>query len=621
MAEDYLRDYIKLVTDHFAGDITSSEQYCPGTRSSDWRSGARLEVVPGAYEATLANFLLSDPAGTAKRDTDALVLIGGIGTGKSTTLRELIRTLREKPRRCSVADTEDGLCAEEPIIIDFNIADIFGEMGRRTGSDERVKHQSTNFWNIAAARFERVLGQTYSFEMEVAFWAWALDHATMRERSRVVHRWLNEWEHQIRAVATGNPYGGWSIEQLSQSLERQRGELIARIDDRDLAWYRAYQVVFAIDKIQAFRCRCRYVFLDNIDQLEPDVQREIMDFALLLWDVLRARTIIGIRPLTWERSLHAYMLLRTENHFSPNTRDVLIARLSRLTDHSRAPREVGAYLRILIDLFTANSLLGDLFEVTSGLSIRFAIRNFLNLVNSPVLPPLARYKHVAAMKVSDLVRAFFFGDGETVLHGNFDNLYALGTDMRREYRLVKARILDYLARVCDNGASEIDRLASALKQFGYSENMLLKALNDLLLPTRPLLWSQGGSNVETLNSNTKVALTPSGRGYRAVLFGQLYYDEVCIARSRTDAVPIERVLAFHGELWEQDQEEIRQAIRKAGTGFYRSLYPAATPAISAVHAENLLAGIRKRGVPVEEHDAGRVEYIAAQVEKMLAPRW
>jgi hypothetical protein len=152
--------------------------------------------------------------------------------------------------------------------------------------------------------------------------------------------------------------------------------------------------------------------------------------------------------------------------------------------------------------------------------------------------------------------------------------------------------------------------------------MLLKGINDLLLATRPLLWSQEGHQLSLLSSRSKIAVTPLGRGYHAKLFGQLYYDEVCIARSASDVVTLDRVVEFHRELWLQDQEEIRYAVRKHGAGFYRSLYPGDKPAISAIHAINLKEGVERRDVtPPEAYDVRRVEYITAEVEKILTSRW
>jgi hypothetical protein len=623
MADDFLWKHIKLLADYFGGDVTSSSSYCAGTRCYDWETGKTGDCDPGQYEQILSEFLLHDPAGASKAGLDILVLIGGIGTGKSTAVRELARRVTEKPRICSALSATAGTCRESPIIITFDTGEMFGDPVRRGSQKERIQAQLNEFWNMAASRLEKIIGNIYSFDQEVSFWAWALDQSGIRDRSTVLHRWLNDCEYNIRASVTKVPYAGWSLDDILHSLERQRSDLLNRIPERDLVWYRVFQLIYAVREMGHFSCNCRYILLDNVDQLEPEVQRILVDFVILLSDVLRARTLISIRPLTWERSVHAHMLVRTENHYSASIRAVLTERWQRMSVDKRCPREAAAYVRELIRELTApGSLWGDMYEATSGLSIRFAVRNFLNFAQSKLLPSLSEYVDpFGKLKASEVARAFFFGDGDALLHNNLENLYGLGSDMRAEYRLIKPRILDYLIRICEGGTTLPD-LGVTMGRFGYSNQVIAKAVNDLLLRSRPLLWSQDGHQVSTLVGNAKVSVTPIGRGYYEKLFGQLYYDEICIARSAREVVPIDRVIDFHKQLWEQDKQEISYAIRKHGSGFYLRIYPRDKPAISAIHAANLGEGVERRAIALPPaYDAGRVEFIASEVEKLFGARW
>jgi energy-coupling factor transporter ATP-binding protein EcfA2 len=624
--DDYLWKHIKLLSDYLAGDVTSGDDYCSGTRCYHWTTGSLTDLAEGEYEAELEEFLLQNPAAKVKSGLDVMVLIGGTGMGKSTTVRRLIQVLRSRTRVCSCASNADGQCAGDcscsPIVLCFDTGDV-SEPARNLAQKERVGNQSIEFYNIAAAQLETLLGSGFSFEKEVEFWAWALDEPQIRYRSREVRTWLNQSEHQIRAVATRQPYAGWSLKDLEHSLEDQRTNLIGSLLGVNLVWYRVFQLVYAIKFMSLFRCSCRYVFLDNVDQLEPEVQRELVDFVILLSDVLGARALISIRPLTWERSVHATMLLRVKNHCSPAVREVMLKRVARLALDTSCPPHVAEYLRSLVSSLTApGSLWGEMFDATSGLSVRFAMRNFLNFAQSRLLPPLSEYANpLDKMRASEVARSFFFGSGENLLHANLENLYALGTDMRQEYRLIKARILDVLIRVCE-GSTSLEDLNFMLRRFGYQPESMRKAVNDLLLRSRPLLWSQDGFKISTMESHAKIAVTPIGRGYYKILFGQLYYDEVCIAKSSSDILSLDQVIAFHKELWEQDQREILLAVRKHPIGFYLKLYPRAQPALSAIHAANLKEGVERRSSsPPPGYDPGRVEAIARGVESLLASRW
>lgn len=622
MAADYLFNHTDLLAKYFGSDVIAADQYCVGTRAFDWQSGKPLHCRPGEHERMLREFLCNDPAGQSKAGLDVLVLIGGIGTGKTTTVRGLIGFLQGEKRTCSASSESENACRQPPIIVDLDVSDIYGESGRRGVDKERGRQQLEDFWNIAASRLERILAGKVHFESEAAFWAWALEKETLRDRSAFIHRWLNDCEHQIRALATRVAYSGWSLEAIAQSLERRRSELMSGIPTRDLVWYRVFQLIYAIQVQRSFSCSCRYVILDNVDQLEPEVQTEVVNFTILLSDVLRARTLVAIRPLTWERSVHAHMLVRTQNHFSPSLRDVFQRRLERLAHARVVPDPFLAYLRsIVLPLTTPKSLWGKMFEATSGLSVRFAIRNFLNLTQSRLLPPIGEINVFKKMRSSEIARAFFFGEGENILHGNLENLYGLGTDMRAEFRLIKPRILDYIVRVCD-GQTTLDELCSSMTRFNYSQETLIKALNDLLWRSRPLLWCQAGHQLGSVAGSAKIAATPIGRGYRDKLFGQLYYDEVCIAHSSHDVVTLERVVDFHRQLWRQDYDEIIRAVRKHGSGFYLSLYPRDMPAISAMHAVRLSEGVKRRDLPLAPgYDVERLAFITKEVEKLLGPRW
>ncbi|HXO19985.1 MAG TPA: hypothetical protein VOA87_08690 [Thermoanaerobaculia bacterium] len=623
MTEDYLWKHTELLAHHLGGEVSSQDGYCPGTRTYEWENGQIQACDPGEYEQVLLEFLLHNPAGRAKAGLDVLVLIGGIGTGKSTTVQRMISHLMTQPRTCSRSVEGVDQCNHPPIIINLNTGNIFAEPGRLVPHRERVKSQLADFWNMAASRFEELIGASFSFENEAAFWAWALGHAGIRDRSTVLHRWLNEAEHQIRALATGTAYSSWSLADIAQSLERQRSALMNSIPGRDLVWYRVFQLIYGVSVLANFKCTCRYIILDNVDQLEPEVQRELVDFVILLSDILGARTLISIRPLTWERSVHAHMLVRTENHYAPSVLEVMQARILDLEKDRFCPVYAPEYLRSLITtLTTPGSLWGDMYDATSGLSVRFAIRNFLNFSQSKLLPPLSQHSApLEPMKASEIARAFFFGDGESLLYANLENIYALGNDMRQEYRLVKPRILDFLIRTC-SGATSIEDLANTVGRFGYTNQMILKAINDLLLRSRPLLWSQDGHQISSLGLRSRIAVTPIGRGYHSSLFGQLYYDEVCIARSAREVVPLEKVLDFHRRLWEQDRVEISHAVRKYGAGLYLALYPRESPAISAIHAAKLKEGVERRATPVPSgYDAERSAFIANEVEKLLGPRW
>jgi hypothetical protein len=171
----------------------------------------------------------------------------------------------------------------------------------------------------------------FDFATEVRFWRHCSKKTDLPDRSSFVQKWLAGNDRQIRAAHDGTAYAGWTAAQVAQTVERAHTELMRTIPPEDLALYRVYQLAYALDNKVA-ECKCRYIILDNVDHLDPDVQRTSVDFVEKMASTLRARAAITIRPLTWRRAFDAHVLVRTENHCSPKFADVLTKRLDAMID-------------------------------------------------------------------------------------------------------------------------------------------------------------------------------------------------------------------------------------------------------------------------------------------------
>jgi hypothetical protein len=197
------------------------------------------------------------------------------------------------------------------------------------------------------------------------------------------------------------------------------------------------------------------------------------------------------------------------------------------------------------------------------------------------------------MKASEFARAYFFGDGDAMITRAFENLYRVGRDTRLANRLVKARIIDFISRI-GGGITRLGKLEHSLSPFGYDHNLVCKALNELLEEVRPLLWANEGHDTFQMTPAAEICTTPIGVGYYESLFGQLYYDEVCIAKNSRDFVAPDRIIAFHKDLRSQDETEVKLYLRKQTAHKYLSIYPRESLGISVVHARKLHIGLAKR---------------------------
>jgi hypothetical protein len=620
LERDYLWRYNTQIDQFIAAEQVASEHYCAGTRAWEWESGQGYTLEPGAYDHKLMDFFADDPGRDVHQRLNIMVVIGGIGTGKSTAVRHAWNKASSSPRKCSRIADPRHVCNTPPNLLDIELAGLAPQASRSQKRSIAAHAQASAFWQTVATLLQQMNPVRFDLELECRFWRWCVDKSSISDRSTTVQKWLGAHDFQIRAVTDSKPYAGWTLPQLTQALERAREELFHEMEPQDLAWYRAFQLAFVRTIAAETKCRCRFIILDNVDQLEPEVQREAVDFVILLAGIINARALIAIRPLTWERAFDAHVLVRMENHCAPSFRNVLMTRLSHLEKSGGCPPGAIAHLRALVDELTKEpSLWHDMFEATAGLSVRFALRNFANMTQSPILPAISSTpKPFDSMRASEFARAFFFGDGGTIDTHAFENLYRIGNDFRHGYRLVKMRLLDFTIRI-DNGVTSLRRLKTSLEPFGYDDHMIFRALNELFRRSRPLLWSHEGHDSLAMTPSSRIAATPIGHGYYTNLFGQLYYDEVCLASSLRDVVSPERVIAFHNELWDQDEREIRRFVRTQNAHRYLSIYPAPEIlGISVVHAQKLRVGFEKRkfALPMG-FDPDRDVFLRSRIAELL----
>jgi hypothetical protein len=310
---DYLANYGKHINKVFAG-AASSLIYCEGSRAFDWESGAPLSVVPDQYEQILLHFLSHDPGHTSPRGLNVLVLVGGIGTGKSTALRHAWEIFRQNPRKCSRLTTGAAVCHAEPLLVDLDLGAV--------GTDEAVLDSNSDvdsFWSSVADRLAALLSDRYDFEREVSFWGWCLGHTGVKDRLIPLHIWLTQNEYPIRAALGGHSYLNMDRPRLLDVLARARADLIgAKLATiRDLAWYRVLQLAYILEAAPPTNCSCTYILLDNVDHHSPTVQHAAVDFVVTLSSLMTARAIISIRPYTWQRAVKGQIFSRRRKPLRP----------------------------------------------------------------------------------------------------------------------------------------------------------------------------------------------------------------------------------------------------------------------------------------------------------------
>ena len=543
----------------------------------------------GSYENKLLEFMSRD---VHSIETNQLVhiVIGGLGTGKSTTLTRCYNIFLSQEIVCPKDRQKSRPCERDKLLIVLD----FERWTEHLSIEElrNPEEYKDKLWNTVAGRLNSYTHNALPIEEEISeFWYWCCGETDILEESNEIQRFFQKISPKLKAFMDKVDYFGIDGNDLLSNLAMERELFMSNLegyDSRAFAIYCLLRLKYILEKDNAL-CSCTQIFVDNLDHVVPEGQIIVANFAQKLAGYLGVRTTIAVRPLTYERSIHAHMVDIRTYHKSPDPCEVVTERIKTFIRHheNNLPaqfRKDLEHLRILLSAkHVPRSAVSLILDATSGLSIRNALLYARDFINSEIL-----YDYKTGLlslrnrKTSDFVRALFFGSQQSIDIKKFEILYAVNGDHRISYALIKPRILDFLIRV-ENGKTTVRRIFNFMSYFlnddeyeeEHWEEIVRVALNELMLRYRPLLWSQDGFSVEEgcESSNGFIEVTHIGRGYWDFLFGELLYEEVCLSSHEGKLISIEEVVAFHKLLTDRDMVEIKCCKNKIGRRGYNRYYP------------------------------------------------
>jgi len=588
--------------------------YKKGELHYDWSKGVIVNRKSIDYEEMLTSFLQVNNRENLKLGDKILIVIGGIGTGKSSAIEYVIHKVAQKKIICK----KDGESIEvNPTILKFNFNDIDDELSQMEVAEF--------FWSTISSTIEKNTPSVLTPEEEITkFWLWCLEQNSLMQKSSYLQKEINALKHHITYALEYKPYWDYSPEKLVEILIESRVKIFENMSPSDLAYYK----LFLLKYISLFKhpsnCVYFYILVDNVDQFDSNLQKVITKFSIFMSDVLNSKTIVTIRPLTWARSPHSHVLVNTQIHYSPDIIKVIESRFEKYIEENEISYELESAMRALTNIIIGKSkhrFLPKLLRATSGISLRFALRNYGNLLISPILTDVDHNYDsdipFQNLRVSDIVKAFFFSDEDSIIARSYTNLYSIGQDNHIKYSLVKSRILDYLIRI-EKGCTKVINLFSFVKMFNSDEEMIEEALLELMLRSRPLMWCEDGFKKINHDSHANIVITPIGHGYYNDLFGEFYYDEVCLANSLTHMVSLEDVYEHHLVITKQDFDEIRYFKNEYGASAYKQYYDSGITSLSLLHWEKFRIGLRNRASKENKKiNFEREETIKNTVSKIL----
>ncbi|MBK7233814.1 MAG: hypothetical protein IPH93_16525 [Saprospiraceae bacterium] len=411
----------KSLVDHFIISYFATDDalrsYCKAGIPQKWIRAAKDTSFPkinvSDYEESLINFFKSRIKN--EKSHPILVLVGGIGTGKSSTIRYALHT-SNICNNCSYS----SICTRDygsRIIIDFinfkSTLDTYSEDAKYNKSLR--KSQVKEFWINILKILDIVLKEEMGIEIEISdFWIWLVNDKRDSISIEIYKLLYPKREMFSNSV------------QNSAELRNLRTEFYTELSIANLVKYKLLQISFLRKDKMA---NCNFIIFDNTDTLPPKLQKKVIDFSIYANNLLHCISIIPLRPSTLFANRDASTFFDLKEHWKPSLQNIFYTRLENYKKNG--DQDVYLLLKMLIDTIRDNKFFSDVIISTSGKSIRYALRNFYKFCLSPLIVTHVDGKPVEyiLLQTNSFYQAYFCSDSELQVmdEENFTNMLALRT--------------------------------------------------------------------------------------------------------------------------------------------------------------------------------------------------
>src|SRR5258708_6541038 len=531
----------------------------------------RSDIPLGPVELDLISFAES-------RNPMFLVLLGGMGSGKSTTIKHLCNTFWQK-HKVIVCDLDS----------DIHLRDnSYNEPPENTVVKALIRYLSPKFNDLIPPEEELT-----------KMWTWARCNDTNTHPAKNI---LSDAQDRLRSKL-GN---AWRDESQAAMMIRAEAISFLQQNPHDNLVYQALRV----DYYLSWRCggdRSQVLLvLDNADPLPPRTQYHIFTYALRFQVASQCKMLVSLRPLTYSSNLQgANRLIEVIEHVGPSVIDVIRQRIEQkvlpcdlsnlsvnVTDDGRSYRsiqdaEAKRWAEEVVRTISETKpvgLKGDpnaraFIEGICGHSIRSALIVAPKIFGSPVAPPLSPGEpggQRQRVRDHDVIRAivdgwhgYFYSDGKRVT----DNIFDLGSNDSRSCTS-KIRLLKKL-RASHNRVVSVGEMRQHLSYFGYQDKVVVDTINSVMMQSKRLEWSDYVAFYESLDGcqNHRLQLSSAGEYYiENAMFNLEYVQgvhvDVLLPREETlqhdprkFADRLRSLELFIRFLHQQDVEEVKRMLR------------------------------------------------------------
>ncbi len=514
----------------------------------------------GPFETMIADKLITP-------EMPVLIIVGAHGCGKSTFIRYL---------RSSVLMPRDHLCQHEKLcgtkrfneILDFNAIPDLESIEMDDRAEQRLLEILTQYMENTLAD---IVGEAEEYGAFISFELKRLDTApsklevfvTMKNRLRRKfgnHDWMREdgegldFRHEVES-------------DLEKKLHFKMAYL-SRL------WAYALRTKYGNSRV------CLNMILDNFDQVSVVVQCALLRLVLPYSVISESEWILLLRPETFYRSGVDTIVRRhvltfdREPYLGTKPYDLVQRRLKQFVDEpdpffetspmlrGEQRTKIHAYLASVADKMASSDwgLLERFFDATCGFSCRNALiiaNRLLDVQDADLADPGTTLHDIMRLLVTGKQSQFRFDPSDRI-----DGLFAVHEASQVQHALlVKPRILSYLSKGARNCQRTLGEVRTAMWDFGYSNDVIRQAVNDLVDLPRQLVYSGSYDSFDPRKfaeqSGAVLVLSQAGQGYKNFLMKSLEYIQEVMLDAHVELEGFGREKVPYSDLHERLRLTIR----------------------------------------------------------------
>lgn len=589
--ENIFRTHRKQIEQRFIGSFSAKffnpEHYVKASIPFKWiprgKHTSIKRIEKGDYEETLINIL--ETPYTDLENGMIVIIVGGIGTGKSTTIRYALNNAN-LCKGCKL-ETECEHDYPQRILIDFLIKPEIERYRPVSSSVSSEKPTLTidEFWfHIIQVLDNSIMGKL-DLETEISlFWEWLFKSS----RKFVSYHLYTILFPKIELFK--------KHKENSKELIMLRDEIYKTFSQQEIANYRLLQLAYLREEHKE---NCNILVFDNIDSIEPYLQLRTLEFAIKACHVLKSKAIIPMRPHTFSLNNLAGDFIEVIEHWVPDLSQVIQKRIDVFSKNCSPCDKLPQLLNDLNQKINSSSVMREIFQSSSGGSIRYSLRNFYNLMLSHLILTNKITGMIEEIPHHIFYQAYFCSEtkDQTMYELNFVNLYSLSINYKNPiYSTIKLRLLHMIYTY---NVMNLIEITNELVHFGYSPNQIVIAINDLLNNRKALLWSNSANSYDEndLYTSDWVSITPLGIDYYTRLLHYTGYLSECIVKVDENRIynlshTLRRLVEVLGILENEDYKETITYISNTPTSDYLKFYHKSDTSITSILWSKLASGLK-----------------------------